>query len=85
MFLDILSDVDILWTTKERTDSNIMKTVCVKISQFLKYHRNVTKKTNPLQVQNAITVKSLAILEVSIRILSTQCIKISALAKVENF
>jgi len=30
--------------------------------QFLKYHRNIAKQSNPLQVHNLITNKSVAIL-----------------------
>jgi hypothetical protein len=36
MFLDILSDFGILWATKERRESSIMGTICIKNSQFLK-------------------------------------------------
>jgi hypothetical protein len=32
MLLDILSHFDVLWTTKERTESSIMGTICVKSS-----------------------------------------------------
>jgi hypothetical protein len=61
MFSDILSYFDILWTTKERTDSSIVETIHVlKSSQFLKHHRKVPKQMNPLQVNNLITNKSLA-------------------------
>jgi hypothetical protein len=42
---------------------------CVKSSQFLKYHRSVTKQTNPLKVDNLITNKSVTIVEAPRRIL----------------
>jgi len=58
MLFDILSDFEILRTTKERRESSIMEIVHVKSSQFLKCHRNATKQTNPLQVDNLITNKS---------------------------
>jgi len=38
------------------------KTTCVTSSQYLKCHRNVTEQTNPLQVKNLITNKTVAIL-----------------------
>jgi hypothetical protein len=57
---------------------------CVKISQFLKCHRVVTKQTNPLQVDNLITNKFVSILEASRRILNTQCVDISVYCKSEK-
>jgi len=48
-------------------------------------HRYVTKHTNPLQVDNLITNKSVAILEDSTRILNKQCVGISVLANVKIF
>jgi len=36
MFLDILSDFDILWSTKERTDNSIVKTIHVSGSGFFR-------------------------------------------------
>jgi len=44
MLLDILSDFDILWTTKERTDSSIVETTHVsRVPNSLTCHKNVTK------------------------------------------
>jgi len=40
---------------------------------------------NPLQVDNLITHKSVAILEASRRILNTQCVRTYVLANVKNF
>jgi len=41
-----LSDFDILWTTKERTDSSVEETVNVsEVNNFIKCHRNVSKQT----------------------------------------
>jgi len=37
----------------------------------LKCHRNVSKQTNPLQVDDLVTDKSLAVLDASRRILNT--------------
>jgi len=74
--LDILSDFDVLWTTKVRTDNSIVETVHVsRVHNSLKCHRNVTKQINPLQVDDLITHKSVAILEASRRILNTQYVK----------
>jgi hypothetical protein len=76
---------DVLWTTKERTGSSIMETMCVsKIHNYLKCHRNITEQTNPLQVDNVITNKSLLIYEVSRRIMNTQCVRISVLVSVKT-
>jgi hypothetical protein len=72
----ILSNFNVLWAIKERTDSSITETIRI---------RNITKQTNPSQEQNVITNKSVAILEASRRILNTQCVKISSFAKGKNF
>jgi hypothetical protein len=55
------------------------------VHESLKCNRNVCKQTNPLQVDNLITNKSVAISEASRRILNTKCVKISVLANVKNF
>jgi len=56
-----LSDLDILWTTKEIRDGRFNTTINVsRVYNFLKYHSNVSKQTNPLQVDDLITYKSLA-------------------------
>jgi hypothetical protein len=48
---------------KEGTDSNIMETIHVsRVHDSLKCHRNVIKEMNPLQVDNLINNKSVAIL-----------------------
>jgi hypothetical protein len=84
MFLDILSDFDVLWTTKERKDS--MQTIHVsRVHISLKFHRTITKQTDTLQVDNLITNKSVAICEASRRILNTQCVKIFVLENVKHF
>jgi len=54
---------------------------CVKSSWFLRCHRNVTKKTNPLYVHK-LNYKSVAISEASRRIMNTQCVKNSVLWKI---
>jgi hypothetical protein len=57
--------LDILWNTKERTDSTTVETICVsRVHNSLKCNRNVTKQTNPLQVDNLITHESVGILSV---------------------
>jgi hypothetical protein len=50
---------------------------------FLKCLRNVTKRTKPLQVDNLITYKFVAILQASRRVLITECVKISVLPNVK--
>jgi len=46
MFLAV-SDFDILWTTKERTDGSTEETIHVsRVHSSLKCHRNVSKQTN---------------------------------------
>jgi hypothetical protein len=76
LFLDILSDFDNLWTTKKGTDSSIVETTHVsRVHDSLKCHRNVTKQTNTLQMDNLITNKSVAISEASTRNI-IQCVKI---------
>jgi len=67
MLLDILSNFYFLCIKKERkkegTDSNIMETIHVsRVHDSLKCHRNVIKEMNPLQVDNLINNKSVAIL-----------------------
>jgi hypothetical protein len=48
MFLNILSNFDFLWVTKERADSSIEETIYVsRVYNSLKCHRNVNKKINP--------------------------------------
>jgi len=50
-----------------------MKTIHVsRVHDSLKCPRNATKQTNPLQVDNLIKNKSVAILEASRRILTTE-------------
>jgi hypothetical protein len=86
MFLYILSRFDILLTTKERTDSSIMEIVHVsRVHDFLKCHRKVMKQTNPLQVDNLITNKYVAILEAFRRILNIECVEIFVCVNVNNF
>jgi hypothetical protein len=78
--------LEILWTTKERTDDSIMETIHMsRVHDSLKCYRNVTKQINPSQVDNLITNKSVAILEAPGRIMNIQCDKISGLAYVKNF
>jgi len=49
MLIDILSDFEVLWTTKEGTDSSIVETIHVsRIHNSLKCYRNVIKQTYPL-------------------------------------
>jgi hypothetical protein len=73
MFWEILSDFDVLWTTKERTDSSIVEIIHVSgVNDSLKSHR-VTKQTNPWQVDNLITNKSVVVYEASRRILNILC------------
>jgi hypothetical protein len=55
-----------------------------RIPNSLKCQRNVTKETNPLQVDNLIINKSVTILETSRRILN-KCVNISVLPNVKNF
>jgi hypothetical protein len=77
MLSDILSDFDVLWVTKERTDSSIIEVIHPsRVHNSLTYHRNGSKQTNPLQVDTSITNKSVAISEASRRILNSQCVKI---------
>jgi hypothetical protein len=49
------------------------------VHSSVKCHRNVIKETNPLQVDDLITNKSVAMLEASRRILKMQYIKINVL------
>jgi len=80
-----LPDFDVLWNTKERTDS-IVETIYVsRVNCYLKWHRNINKETNPLQVDNLITDKCALLYEASRRILNTHCLKISVLANVKHF
>jgi len=55
--------------------------MCQRVHDSLKCHRNIT---NPLQEDNLITNKSVAILEDSRIILNTQCVRVSVLANVKN-
>jgi hypothetical protein len=67
---------------QEGTDSSTVETINVsRVHDSLKCHRNVTKQTNTLQVNNLFKNTSVAILEASRR-LNTQCVKISVLANV---
>jgi len=50
-----------------------------ELTIFLKCHKNVTKHTNPLEVDILIINKFVAILEASGRILTIECEKISFL------
>jgi hypothetical protein len=75
--------LDILCTTKEWTAALWKLHVC-RVHYFLKCRGNVTKQTSPLQVDNLITYKSVAILEAS-QELRTHCVDISALASMKNF
>jgi hypothetical protein len=68
---------------KEQTTA-LRKLHVSRVHNSLKCHRNVTKQTNPLQVDNLITNKSVAILEASRRILNTQCVNVYVLANVKN-
>jgi hypothetical protein len=58
--------------------------MCQRVHYSLKCHRTVIKQMNPLQVNNLITNKSVAILEASRRIMNTQCFKISVLLSVTS-
>jgi hypothetical protein len=50
-FIGILSNFDVLLTTRERTDSSTVKTIYVsEVHNSLKCHMNITKQTNLLQV-----------------------------------
>jgi hypothetical protein len=82
MLLDFFLHFDVLWTTKERKDSSAVETICML--KFHYFHRNVTKQTNPSKVDNSIVNKSVAILEVSRRIMNTQCVRISLLPNVKD-
>jgi hypothetical protein len=74
-----------MWTTKERTHSNTEEIIYEsRLDEFLKCHRNVTKKTNLLQVDNLSTNKSMAIFEAPRRNMNTQCVKISLLSNVKK-
>jgi hypothetical protein len=85
MFLDILSDFDVLSTTNKRTDSSTVETIHASgVQDSLKCHRNVTKQTNPLQVDNLIIDKSVATLEASRRILNIVCQNFCS-SKCKNF
>jgi hypothetical protein len=49
VFRHFLSYFYILWTTKERTHSNIKEIIhMLRVDDFLKCHRNVTMHTYPL-------------------------------------
>jgi len=86
MFLVILSEFHVLWTTKERTDSSMLEIIHVsRVNDYFKCHRNITMQTYPLQMDNLITNRSVAIYKASKRILNTQCVKISLLPNVKNF
>jgi hypothetical protein len=81
-----LSDFDILWTTKERKDSSTEETINVQnVHKLLKCHRNASKQTNPLQVDDLITNKSLAIFEASRRIMDTHSVKMPLHANIKHF
>jgi hypothetical protein len=67
--LYILSDFDVLQTTKENS-SLVGK--CQRVYNSSKCHGTVTKQTNPLQVDNVITYKSVATLDTCRRILNPQ-------------
>jgi hypothetical protein len=56
-----------------------------RVHNFLKCHRNVGNQTDPLQDNDLITNKSVAILEASTRIINIHCDKISVLANVQIF
>jgi hypothetical protein len=47
--------------------------MCQRVYDFSKCHRNASNQTNPLQVDDIITSKSLRNFEASGRILNTQC------------
>jgi len=69
-----LCDLDILWSTKERTDDRFEKTLNVSgVHKFLNCHRMVSKQTNHFQEDYLTTNKSLAISEVYITNLNTLC------------
>jgi hypothetical protein len=59
--------------------------MCQRVYDFLICYSNVSKQTNPLQVDELITNKSLAISEASRIILDTDNVKISVLANMKNF
>jgi len=68
---------------KEQTATLWKPYRCQRVDNSLKCHRNVTKQTNSLHVDNLITNKPVAILEASRRILNAY-FKISVLANVKN-
>jgi hypothetical protein len=71
-----LSDFDVSWATKEKTDSSIMETIHMSgVPGSLKCYKKVTKQTNSLQMENLITNRSVSMLEACRRILNTQCVK----------
>jgi hypothetical protein len=78
-----LFDFDILRTTKEGTAAP--RKVYVSIHNSLKYHRNVTKQTNPLHVDNLSKNTYVAILEAFRGILKKQRMKISVFPNVIFF
>jgi len=85
VLLNILSNFDVFWTTKERTGNSIVESIRVsRVHDSLKCHRNVTKQTNPLQLDDLVTNKSAGILEASRRILNTQCVEPAVHANVKR-
>jgi hypothetical protein len=55
-----VSDFDFLWTAEERKDGSFDKTNnASRVHNFYKCHRNISKQTNPLQVNDLIKNKSL--------------------------
>jgi hypothetical protein len=52
-FLDTLSDFEVLWTSKERNGGSRDETIHVsRVHDSLKCHRNVSKQTIPIKVDN---------------------------------
>jgi hypothetical protein len=69
---------------KKEETATLWKLQVSRVHNSLKCHRNVTKQTNLLQVDNLITNKSVSNLKASRRILYTQCVKTYVLANVKN-
>jgi len=83
----MIKNTDVLmFCDYKRNDSSNVKTIHTsRLHDSVKCYRNVTKQTNPLQVENLITNKSVVNLEAPRRIFKTQCVKISILANMTNF
>jgi hypothetical protein len=73
-FLDIFCLTFIFCGPPKKEHTTILrKSHMSRLNDFLKYHRNVNKQTNPLQVDNLITYKSAEILQACRGIMNTAC------------